>query len=628
MDTPPEISRSQYNKSKALVSALNNLLPSPHDLDILLDSSSRWFTIWRQMFPEIADHRCETIKESISHSLRSDNPAAIAKVMICIAISVHQMPADFDWARLRLRDDPKELVERYITTINQLITADDEIAATIDGIECMVLEAKYHVNMGRPRRAWLLFHRAIAFCQLLGLHRLSARKPENKNDMQYKRQVSLWSHLFLGDRYLSLVLGLPYSVSDAFCTPYIPPIGFHPPDVPEGDLYASRMVPLVTKIIDRNQSPAPMPYSATLRLDQDLEELHNQYDPSWWSLERVKGSTIEEHFSRMQAHFFHHQTRTILHMPFMLKSSADKRYQYSHQAALESAREMIKCYRVLRSDREVGPYICKLVDFQAFTAAMLLLLNLCGYAQHTRGAIVQQPDLDQDQLDSDLIDTTVSLLHAASGEAGGIVAAQSAKTLEMLGKVRHCGEDKDCTDDAGQSQTCQVSIPYFGTITLGIGKHFVPIKKGTYPEPGETRKASMTARQTAQAINTGLPTPPSMCSNSTQPSPMSSTLDSAGSTSHNLYRAPTDYNAPGLGQTYDINDAFITFDSFMALPSQDFPSSGSLGASIWSMSSGMTPQSFPATAGAFDANASGFPFGASGNVDLDHGWSWSGDLQW
>ncbi len=61
-DIPVEISRSQYNKKKGLVATLNALLPSPHDLDIILDASSDWWTIWRKMFPEITDSRCETIK--------------------------------------------------------------------------------------------------------------------------------------------------------------------------------------------------------------------------------------------------------------------------------------------------------------------------------------------------------------------------------------------------------------------------------------------------------------------------------------------------------------------------------------------------------------------------------------
>ena len=153
-DNGPQPSRSQYNKSKSLVAALTRLLPSPHDLDIILEASARWFVIWKQMFPHITDVRCETVKESVSHSLRSDCPAEVAKTMLCIAISVHQMDPDFDWSRLNLRDHPKDLMEKYITTIDQLITADDEIAATVDGIECLILEAKYHMNMGRPRRAW------------------------------------------------------------------------------------------------------------------------------------------------------------------------------------------------------------------------------------------------------------------------------------------------------------------------------------------------------------------------------------------------------------------------------------------------------------------------------------------
>ena len=169
-ESQPTLSRAQYNKNKTLISALTQMLPSPHDLEIILESSHEWWVIWRKMFPEIADKRCETMKESVSHSLRSDKPAEIAKIMLCIAISIHQMPDGFDWGRLHLKESRSQLMDKYISTVDKLIVSDDEIAATIDGIECMVLEAKYQVNMGRPRRAWLLYHRAIAFCQLLGFH--------------------------------------------------------------------------------------------------------------------------------------------------------------------------------------------------------------------------------------------------------------------------------------------------------------------------------------------------------------------------------------------------------------------------------------------------------------------------
>ena len=582
-DKIPEMSRAQYNKAKTLAAALNHLLPSPHDLNIILDAAAKWFNIWRQMFPQIADARCETIKESVSHSLRSEHPAEIAKTMLCIAISVHQMPPDFDWQRLQLRDDPRELMDRYINTIDQLITSDDEIAATIEGIECMVLEAKYHVNMGRPRRSWLLLRRAITFAQLLGLHRISTRKPQDDSDGKYERKVSLWCHLFIMDKFLSLVLGLPYLVDAMFCTPYIPPPGAEPENVTMGELFAIRMCPVVTKIIDRNQSPVPVPYSATLRIDQELEELKEKSDQKWWTSSRIPGTSLQEHFDRLQMIFMHHQTRAILHMPFMLKSSSDKRYQYSHEAALDSSREMIRSYKALRSDEDVGPYVCKLIDFQAFTAAMLLLLNLCGYSQHVRGAAPQQPDLDQDQLDSALIDEVISILQEASKESGGIVAAQSVKALEMLARVREgCPEAEVEAHHEKQWQgSCQISIPFFGTITLGLGKHFVPIRRGTYPDRAGISlppRPKSVPNCNLQPTNTGLPTPPSLASCSTQPSPMSSTLDSMSNpntgptVARGFYGATTDYIAPGLGnQTFSENDDpfAITFDSFMALPPTD-----------------------------------------------------------
>lgn len=626
-ELPPAVSRAQYNKSKALVAALNQLLPCPADLDIILEAGKDWWQIWRKMFPEISDPRCENLKESVSHSLRSESPAEVAKMMLCIANSVYQMPAGFDWSRLQLRESPEQLMERYVNTVNRLIILDDEIAATVDGLECIMLETKYHINMGRPRRAWLLMHRAIAFAQLLGLHRLSSRKPEQP-DGEFERQLSLWCHLFAADKYLSLMLGLPYIVQEQYCVPYIPgpnSAGFQ--WATEGEIFLAKMIPIITKVIDRNQSPTPMPYSATLRIDQDIEELYNAQDPAWWTKSMFPGVTPEVHFDRLQAQFYYHQTRVFLHMPFMLKSSADKRYQYSHTAALDSARQMIRYYEALRAETNIGPFICKLVDFQAFTAAMLLLLNLCGYAQQSRGAVVMQPDLDQDQQDSTLIDVTINLLREASTEAGGVVAQQSYEALKMVARIRH-GCDEQRVNDT-ECNGCQISIPYFGTVTMAPGKNFIIPKPGTYPKPGEPRKKSMA---TTPGINmsTGLPTPPSLPNSSTQPSPCSASmdrvLDPSLATGTPDLRTPfgaSDWIAPGMGSASyeDVireQDPFVMFDSFMALPAQqDCPSSTE---SSTFTPSGYTPQAF-GQGQTFDPILHGFPW-ANAGADLDQSWNW------
>jgi hypothetical protein len=214
-DEPPQMSRLRYNKNRALTQALTAILPGPRELDIILDFSENWWTIWRKMFPEIADPRCSTIKESVSHSLRSENPAEVAKMILCIAISIDQLPDDWDFSQLHLDASPQELTDRYITTVDQLITSNDEFAGTVEGIECMCLQAKHYINLGRPRRAWLVYRRAISFAQLLGFHRLAVMKPAEP-DMQHKRQISLWCHLFQGDRYLAMTLGLPLAIHPSY----------------------------------------------------------------------------------------------------------------------------------------------------------------------------------------------------------------------------------------------------------------------------------------------------------------------------------------------------------------------------------------------------------------------------
>lgn len=634
-EQPVTLSRAQYNKAKSLIAALLQLLPTPDDLEIILENSQEWWAIWRTMFPHITDRRCVTIKESVSHSLRSEKPAEIAKIMLCIALSINQLPQDFDWGRVSMKENPAELMERYISTVDRLIIQDDEIAATIDGLECMILEAKYHINLGRPRRSWLLYHRAIAFGQLLGLHRLSMRRPKQP-DTEYYRQLMVWTHLVMGDRYLSLVLGLPYSVAETFVSSSIAEAAAVAQDSAAGEAYLARMAPLMTKIIDRNQSPSTMPYSHTLNLDRELDDLHSTTPKTWWTTERLPGTTVEEHFDRLQAQFFHYHAKVLLHMPFMLRSSADKLYQYSHTATLNAAREMIRYFDALRGAESVGPHICKLLDFQAFTAAMLLLLNICGYNSHTRGTVPQQPDLEQDQEDSALIDRTITLLRIAANEPGGVVASQCAKALDMLGKVRTGLCDTEKKD--AHKESCQIAIPYFGTITIGMGKHFVPIKPGTYPEAGSVRRAISTStkaqQQTHHQLNGGLPTPNSS-THSSQPSP---SMNSDG-----IRQSPYEYSmsAPsGMENSWTANteDPFITFDSFMAFPGaqvMDFSNTDiATGAEFGGANFGQQmpdidqqqainlygPQFQEQT-----VTAEGFPFpSTSGGLELDNGWNWLG----
>lgn len=605
----PSDPQVQNSKNKALIDHLKRLLPSSHDLEKILEASTDWWGIWRRMFPQICDPRVSTLREAVSHSLRSDKPAEVAKILLCIAISIDQLPTDFENIQLDLPLPRRNLMEQYIATVDKMITSDDEISATMDGVECMVLQAKYQINLGRPRRAWILMRRAVGFAQMLGLHR-SFTTPKAEKTFEVQRQQSLWFHLCQNDNYLALLLGLPYSIDQKFCQP--PRDLLESKTTGEGEGFLLRVTPIIAKIVDRNQSPQKMPYSTTLNIDAELEELKTSLSRTFSPINE-DGVTLNEFYDRLIAQFIYNQIRQLLHLPFMLKSTSDTKYKHSYNAALDSSRQMIMLYRDLRSDHPVGPFICKLIDFQAFTASMLILLNNLGYSQNQADMSSDAETSDQENRDWELVYHTISILNRCSSEAGGIVAAQSAKALKMFAKARH-----GCDNEDKDGDTAKVVIPYFGTITIGAGRNFKMPKTAT---TSGSKFVSMTSP--AQ-----LPTPP--CSfgtaHSVGGSSVSAQMSPANSSSTNIDPAlqqvpPHQYNSSGLlvpEQThivYSESDPYVAFDSFQAaLPGAD---------QIDSMApmDGMSSASVPPADGTNWSYLMGM-----GNMDLDQGWDWYGNL--
>ena len=614
----PPASTNQDSKSKRLLRELHRMLPQPKDMDIIIDTGSKWWGLFMYMFHTKKDPKCGTFRDAVSQSLPSDKPAEVAKIVLGIAVCLNQMSPRYV-QKLNLPSSVKNFMELSVNTVGQLITSNDEYGATFEGIECMVLEAKFHMDLGRPRRAYILYRRAISFGQLIGLHRIGKHSPPD--DPLTQSQQALWTHICLNDRYLSLILGMPYGVSDRFCNGLFSHLT--PRSQPSEILafYHVRISGLMGKIIDRNQDSENMSFSATCQLDADLQEIAREVPMAWWNLEKGREIPNEELVVRCMVPLLHHMLRTYIHLPYMLNVS-DKRYDYSHDAAVGSSREILKLYSILRTDSDFGPYVCKLIDFQAFAAAMLLLLNLLGYSQNARTQFesgvdpsMSNEDRTQDTRDWAMVDETIACLKRASNEAGGLIALQSAKVLDLLTSSR--SSPRDCDGE----MTCEVAIPMFGVLRIGAGsKYRVPTESSTIP-------VSVTNTNSAVCPNS-LPTPPSsnathtsssVHGSSAQHSPCPSFSPGLSTVMSGPPNAQSSHNKP----VSNNEDHIISFDNLMGLPqidlfqfqaNQDGQGYGGLGTSqTYDLmgSDGFGP--WP--------NAT---FGA-GLGDLDQGWGWSGE---
>ncbi len=62
-----------------------------------------------------------------------------------------------------------------VANVTNLVTSNDDMVGTGEGLQCLILQALWHANAGNIRKAWLSCRRALQFSQLIGLHRGDSR---------------------------------------------------------------------------------------------------------------------------------------------------------------------------------------------------------------------------------------------------------------------------------------------------------------------------------------------------------------------------------------------------------------------------------------------------------------------
>lgn len=266
--------------------------------------------------------------------------------------------------------------------------------------------------------------------------------------------------MYHGDRFLSLLLGLPYGISDAHCDLSLPELDngefIHPLNA------ITKVSQLAGRVIDRNQGIAEQSFAWALQLDQELEDLWKQLDPSWIDYSELmldaEGNAAELR-ERIMGQICFHQIRVYLHLPFMLKSASNPRFTYSRTACLNGSREVLRLYQALRTGGVQPLYECKAIDFIGFTAAVLIQIGLLNFGNLPSASTPK--DIEEDIR---LIEISIDIFRRASTEKGGKVALQSASVLEkMMGKFKGAKSHEECTGDSN------FVIPYFGTISIKRG---------------------------------------------------------------------------------------------------------------------------------------------------------------
>lgn len=95
------------------------------------------------------------------------------------------------------------------------------------------------------------------------------------------------------------------------------------------------MAHIAGDVLDRNLCPSPDGnYMDTIKIEASIIDLAASMPPDWWRPEFSVGEdTTMQMYERLLPQFWHHQVRTLLHLPFMLKASQDRRFEYNRYVA-------------------------------------------------------------------------------------------------------------------------------------------------------------------------------------------------------------------------------------------------------------------------------------------------------
>ena len=447
-------------KNARVLKALRVLVPTPTDLTLIIQTSQNSWKLWEETFPEafkvtldgLQRGQIQSLLDFMYESLKSDNVAVNTKIWLCLALCLQQLPGKFDFSQTRLPAPAEALQDHYITSVETLLASDEGFACTLDGLECLMLVAKFYVNIGKPRKAWLIFRRAVSLGLLLRLHR-----HQGQGDQLARRRKATWLLIWQGDRYLSLLLGLPYAALESHMDAKLVTNGDFVGVV--GQLFCWKISVITGHLIDRNQDREKLTLASTLILDEELEECRKLMPPEWWDASPGPHMPLDAIYDMLIVKFLYHNVRKLTHLPLMLKSPMDRRYDFSRVATLESAREMVKIYQIMRDGNRPVITVCNVVDFQVFTAAMVLILNLLGYSEYS-----QTHDTAQEEKDWEIVYSVTRDLKRVSEEKVCSVATQAARTLEDF-----CGARYGCEEDV---HSYEAVIPYFGKIRIEPGKGF------------------------------------------------------------------------------------------------------------------------------------------------------------
>lgn len=285
--------------------------------------------------------------------------------------------------------------------------------------------------------------------------------PEEVNGSQLERstpagyevlgRVRQWELICFADRMLSMVMDLPVYTKRQ-------KLAHDSPLLVDGvvqlAVYLRRLTDIARKIqqldhLDAVPGQIMELYSLALNLVRELRTLASHAPESWWAwnTEYVKPRHVVQSM--------HYYIAMRVHLPFALKREERDEFFFYHRLACKDACENITLrYLFLRRALSTGFVLSGMLDLQAFTATVLLLLTVHSSSFSNSSNMA----LEQARI-KDTVGEVISIMHSQSdGAPNASITGDFISTLYALNSFFH----DEGNGSPGENIT--VKVPILGKI--------------------------------------------------------------------------------------------------------------------------------------------------------------------
>jgi hypothetical protein len=351
-----------------------------------------------------------------------------------------------------------------------------------------MLQSRYHISVGELHTARLIFKRASHIAHLMKL-------PQQAKSLG-PRADSLWFQIIYSDRFISLMLGQPFSVIDNNSAAQ---------DGSSSSLTPQSLervhVKISERIIARNlgihhihkhnhaQDVGAIQYhEETKSLDDDLKKAARALPTTWWispTIEDARSdSSAMERTAKLLLQAHQYYLLVLVHQPYLLRVMRWRASQtqphsmdqaYSNMAIVSASREVLSRYLILRKFHQSPSY--RGLDDKAFTAAVALLLaHLDGHRLGSTNVLEHQRPQDLG-----ILDRVIGCIENFSCHSRDSQGSDRATLLRRFVEIEADAAEDDgyilCNDAApdnnNQINKCadgrchlEFHIPYFGTMHI------------------------------------------------------------------------------------------------------------------------------------------------------------------